>query len=248
MSTNPLKLKIAYLYPDILQSFCDEANVNAFCKRANWRDIETSVTLIQANDKVQSSKYDFYYIGGNNPDSLDYALKFLKQNDDELKIAAISGVPMLAVNCGYQLFGNYYQLLDKAQAQGLGIFDIHSRVSSNLHCGNILGSCSFLKNKVAGFVNYNIFSYYDSNPMPFLNLQKGQGNNDNDKTEGAKFSNVIGTHIQGALLAQNPHLCDHFISTALKVKYRCKIPLTPLCDDLEWYSYRYLVDGKSYLK
>lgn len=248
MSTNPLKLKIAYLYPDILQGFCDMANVETFCQRANWRDIETSVTLVHANDKVQSSKYDFYYIGGTDPDKTSYALKFLKQNDDEIKIAAISGVPMLAVNSGYQLFGNHFQLLDKPEAKGIGVFDVHSNVSSINHCGVVIGKSEFLKNKIAGYVNHNVMTYFDSEAMPFLTLQKGLGNNETDKTEGARFNNVIGTYIQGPLLAQNPYLCDFFISMALKVKYKCKIPLTSLCDDLEWYSYKYLMDGKTSLK
>ena len=44
MSKNPLKLKIAYLYPDILESFCDRANVEAFKYRANLRDVMKLMT------------------------------------------------------------------------------------------------------------------------------------------------------------------------------------------------------------
>ena len=60
MSGNPLKLKIAYIYPDVLHGFCDRANIETFVKRCSWRDIETNVVEIYGNDKIYSSKYDFY--------------------------------------------------------------------------------------------------------------------------------------------------------------------------------------------
>ena len=62
MSSNPLKLKIAYLLPDILESFCDEANVKAFLWRANLRGIDVQIYNVLEHEKIQSTKYDFYYI------------------------------------------------------------------------------------------------------------------------------------------------------------------------------------------
>jgi len=245
MPRNPLRLKIAYLYPDILSGYCDRANVEVFCSRAKWRDIDVSVHTIFGNDKVQASKFDFYYIGGSNTQNLSYALKFLKQNEEELKIASISSVPMLAVNCGYQLFGNFYQLHNQTQIEGLKILDVDSIASKKHHFGNIFGTCEFLKNKiVAGFENHGILTYLKSGVSPFLILQEGLGNNGRDKTEGARFNNVVGTYITSPILAQNPHLCDFFIATALRIKYKCRIPLTKLTDDLEWYSHNYILETK----
>lgn len=245
MSKNPLKLKIAYLYPDILQSFCDEENVKTFVQRAKWRDVEVSVNKVCSNEKFSASKYDFYYIGGSNAFNLEQALKQLKMNEDELKVASLSGVPMLAVNCGYQLFGNFYQLHNKVQVEGLKILDVDSIASKNHHYGNLVGVCEFLKNKtVVGFENHGILTYLKSSVAPFLTLQSGLGNNGRDKTEGARFNNVIGTYITSPILAQNPHLCDFLIATALRIKYKCRIPLTQLCDDIEWFSHSYMLDIK----
>lgn len=243
--SNTLKLKIAYLYPDILHGFSDLANVETFQTRAKWRDIDIQVNFINSNDKVQASKYDFYYIGGCNTQNLEYALYYLKQNEDEIKVACASGVPILAVNCGYLLFGNYYQLHNKNKVEGLKILDVDSIAGKSHHWGNLYGTCEFLKNKVvAGFENHGILSYLNQNAAPFLKLHSGLGNNGRDKTEGARFNNVIGTYITSPILTQNPHLCDFFIATALRIKYRCRIPLTPLCDDIEWYSHNYILDAK----
>ena len=88
MSKNSLKLKIAYLYPDILQGFCDKMNVEIFRKRASWRDIDVQIYEINANEKVQASKFDFYYIGGSNIQNLEHTLYYLKQNEDEIRVSS----------------------------------------------------------------------------------------------------------------------------------------------------------------
>ncbi len=247
MPKNPLRLKIAYLYPDILQGFCDESNVEVFAKRALWRDIDVSVHRIKTGDRIYSSKYDFYYIGGNNPSNLELALKSLKENQEELKIAANSSSPMLAINCGYLLFGNFYQFHNKAQIEGIKLLDVDSIAGKVQHYGNVVGVCEFLKNKtIVGFENHGMMTYLKSGVAPFLILKKGLGNNGRDRTEGARFNNVIASFITSPILAQNPHLCDFLIAVALRVKYRCRIPLTPLCDDIEWYSHNFMLENKNY--
>lgn len=243
--SQPLKLKIAYLYPDILHGFCDLANVEAFSSRARWRNIDVQICEINANERINSSKYDFLYIGGSNIINLEEALMQLKQNELELKTIATSNVPILAVNCGYMLLSNYYQLHNQTQIEAMGILDVDCVAGKNHHWGAISGNCEFLKNRtVVGFENHGIMSYLKTNVAPFLILQKGLGNNGRDKTEGARYNNVVGTYITSPILAQNPHLCDFFIATALRIKYKCRIPLTPLCDDIEWYSHNYILDNK----
>ena len=243
--SNPLKLKTGYLYPDILQGFSDDANVEAFAMRARWRDINVSIHKICTNEKIISTKYDFFYIGGSNTRSLEEALFSLKQNELELKTAAVANVPMLAVNCGYLLFGNYYQLHNQSQVEALGILNVDSIAGKN-HCfGSVFGVCEFLKNKtVVGYENHGVSTYLKQGVAPFLTLQKGKGNNPKSRTEGARFNNVIGTYLTSPILAQNPHLTDFLISTALRIKYKCRIPLTPLCDDIEWYSHNFILDMK----
>lgn len=245
MSGNPLKLKVAYLYPDLLHGFCDRANVEAFVKRSSWRDIEVKVSEIYANDKIYTSKYDFFYIGGSNAQALESTIKYLGQNEDELKVSSMAGVPILAVNMGYILFGKSWQLHNRTKMQGLGILNVDSIASKNYHWGNVVGNCDFLKSKViAGFENHSILTYLNSGVSHFITLKTGMGNNGKDKTEGARINNTIGTYISSPLLAQNPHLCDFLIATALRIKYQCRVPLTRLYDDIEWYSHNYIVDMK----
>ena len=245
MSKNPLKLKIGYLYPDILQSYCDDANVEIFARRAKWRDIDVQVHAINANDKISASRFDFYYIGGDNADALELALPYIEQNKDELKVASMASVPMLAVNMGYLVFGNFFQFHNCPQREGLGILNVDSVTGKKYFRGNVTGTCSFLNGKtIVGFENHGTTTYLKDDAVPFITLQKGLGNNGKDKTEGARAYNTIGTYISSPILAQNPHFCDFLIAAALRVKYKCKIPITRLKDDIELYSHNYILDIK----
>jgi len=243
LSKNPLKLRVAYLYPDILQGFCDKANVDAFCQRAFWRNIEVEADEIKINTKIQNAKYDFFYIGGSNIEKMDFCFKHLKNNLQELVVASASNVPMLAVNCGYILFGNEYQLNNSVKKEGLKILDVVSYPSKIPFYSRISGDCKFLKKKtVIGFENHIMQTKLNKGVEPFLTLK--QKSHNDEKTEGAMYKNVIGTYITSPLLAQNPHLCDFFIAMSLAVKYKCKVPLVKLCDDIEWYSHDYMPDKK----
>jgi len=245
MSKNPLKLKVAYLYPDILQGYCDLANIETFVQRAKWRDIDVQVQEIWANDRIQSQKYDFYYIGGTNIHALDNAIEYLKQNEDDLIVASASSAPILAVYCGYILFGTTYQLQNKTEVEGLNIFNTITQESKKHYFGKVIGTCDFLHDKtIVGYRKQETSTILQDKIAPFLNLKKGIGNNITDKTEGARINNTIGTYITTPILAQNPHLCDFFISNALRIKYKCKIPLDNLCDDIEWYSHNYILEAK----
>lgn len=245
MSKNSVKLKIAWLYPDILQGYSDEANVTAFYKRAQWRDIDVEMHKIKSDEVILASQYDFYYIGGSDTNMLQVAKKCLEKNAPVLKIAALASVPMLAIHCGYLLFSTSYQLSEEIQARGLDILNVSAIEGDFKHYGNITGKCKFLNNQIiTGFENHSLVSYPSFDSEPFLTVKKGYGNNAKDKTEGAVNKNVIGTYIQSPILIQNPHFCDYLISKALEVKYKCKIPLKPLIDDIEWYCYNYLVEAK----
>ncbi len=239
MSKNPLKIKVAYLYPDLLQGFCDKANLDVLKFRAKERDIEVEIEEIKNDDKINSAKYDFYYISGTNIEMLDVCSKKLLNNYTQLNIAAEALVPMLAINCGYILFGKTYQLSNSTVQNGLSIFNAITFMAQNPKYNKIVGTCDFLtKNKeIAGFIKASTETVIDGDTKPFLTLK-------NDKTEGARYNNVIGTYITSPLLAHNPYFCDYLLSKALQIKYKCQIPLTKLTDDIEWYAHNYLVESK----
>lgn len=44
----------------------------------------------------------------------------------------------------------------------------------------------------------------------------GHGNNDNDKRDGVRYKNVVGTYLHGPLLSKNPEVADWLLARALE--------------------------------
>ena len=59
-----------------------------------------------------------------------------------------------------------------------------------------------------------------------------QGNNGDDRTEGAVQGTVVGTYLHGPVLPANPRFADELLRTALADLLERK-PLEPLDDELE---------------
>ena len=237
MSKNPLKLKIAYLYPDFLHSFCDKANLDVIKFRAQERNIKIEIEEIKNDDKINSSSYDFYYMSGSNIEALEVCNLHLKNNYSQLKTAAEALVPMLAINCGYILFGKNFQLANSPLYDGLGILDIETNIHGIAKLSKIKASCNLINDTIAGYIQCYSDTKLNESAKPFLTSDK-------EDTEGAIYKNVIGTYITSPILAHNPLLCDYIIEKCLQTKYNCTIPLAKLTDDIEWYSHNYLLEGK----
>lgn len=238
LSDEQLKLKVAWLYPDLLQSYCDRANIDAFFRRATARDIDVEIKEIKADDKIHSVKYDFYYIGGTNIQDIEECLEPIKQNAVALQAAADMKIPMLAVSVGYILFSNSFKKTNGVVKDCLRIFDCDATMGYERLYVNVVGKCQFLKkNSIVGFINSTVDMHLNR-ALPFLTLTKPK--NMLYLTEGAIYKNAMGTFISSPLLVQNPHLCDFFILLALWTKYKAKLPLSHLNDEIEWYSHDYI--------
>lgn len=243
MQTTSLKLKIGHILPDILHSFCAEANVGAFKFRAKARNIEIEHVLFNNFDTIK--KCDFYYIDGSNVNAFQYAIKYLKENQDIIKDMISSEVPTLAVNLGYALLSNSCQLPNCPKIKGLRIFNAETSFSKERIKCPIIGTCDFLNNEtIVGYKNQIFTTFLSIEANPFLNVLKGEGNNIQDISEGIRYNNAIGTYITSPLLAQNPTLCDYLIEIALRIKYKTKIPLSNITDDVEWYCHDYMLKMK----
>ena len=68
---------------------------------------------------------------------------------------------------------------------------------------------------------------------PIAEVVVGNGNNGQDRTEGARSKNAFGTYLHGSFLPKNPHFADYLIKLALKKRYNDDIELELLDDTIE---------------
>ena len=83
-----------------------------------------------------------------------------------------------------------------------------------------------------GFENHSGRTYLGSSAKPLGTVVVGNGNNGEDKTEGAVQGRVIGCYLHGSCLPKNPWLADRLLGWALARRHD-DVKLGPLDDAAE---------------
>lgn len=226
-----MKLRIGYLYGDLMNIYGDTGNIIALKKRAEWRGIEVSIKNISLKDKVKKGDADIFFFGGGQDQSQEIVAKDLQTKGRVIKSEVERGVPLLAICGGYQLLGTYYQPFKGPKLPGTGLFPVYTLAGHDRMIGNIVIDSFF--GKLVGFENHSGKTYLKKEAKPLGKIIKGFGNNGEDLTEGCIVNNAIGCYMHGSLLPKNPELADWLLQKALEVKYGKAIELKPLDDTLE---------------
>lgn len=239
MNTWP-KLKIAHLYPDLLDLYGDRGNVMALEARCRWRGIEAEVQRLSLGDELDLDMIDILFLGGGSDREQSILVQDLQRREEKLRRAVEEGLVILSICGGYQLLGQYYQTGSGEKIPGLGILDVWTIAGSKRLIGNVVvaqdpavGSGSQAKlQTLVGFENHSGKTYLGPELCPLGKVQHGFGNNGEDGGEGVRFRNVFGTYLHGPLLPKNPHLADLLIQLALHRRGYDKA-LSLLNDELE---------------
>lgn len=243
MDQDILKLSIAHLYPDMLNIYGDYGNVLTIKNRCEWRGIDVEITSINLGDEINSDKYDLYFIGGGQDKQQIYVSIELQKYKDELHGAMNNNAVFLGICGGYQLFGKYYQPHNGSRLQGLGLLDVYTVAGDTRFIGNVTAKTDYtIPKTLVGFENHSGLTYIQGDTKPLATVEVGAGNNNDDKTEGARYKNVFGTYLHGSFLPKNPHFADYLIRLALEKRYGEKIELAKLNDETEMKTHISLIN------
>jgi lipid II isoglutaminyl synthase (glutamine-hydrolysing) len=237
MKSTHKKLTIGWLYPELMSTYGDRGNIIVLQKRCKWREIETEILPIdQATIEAKLQTVDLLFGGGAQDHEQELVMKDLHKKSKAIKALIENGIPALFVCGAPQLMGKYYEPAEGKRIEGLGIFAMASKhlgKNKSRLIGNVAAKVLNGEEIVVGFENHGGRTYLEKSVKPFATILKGFGNNGEDKTEGVVYKNAIGCYLHGPLLPKNPHLADYLIEKALEIKYKEKIVLEPLDDDLE---------------
>lgn len=225
-------IKIAHLYPDLLNLYGDSGNVLCLQKRLMWRNIECKTDLLYADSYLDLNNYDIIFIGGGQDFEQRLVLKSLSKGvADNLHSAIENEVCVLAVCGGFQLLGKYYQTNKGDVLNFTGILDFYTVGKSKRLIGNYIFKTEE-KIRIMGFENHSGRTYLSKNLKPLGKVLMGCGNNGKDGTEGVRYKNTFGTYCHGPILPKNPDFADLIIENALLRKYG-KAELSPIDNTLE---------------
>ncbi|MFZ5424417.1 MAG: type 1 glutamine amidotransferase [Patescibacteria group bacterium] len=232
-----MNLKIGYFYPDLLNLYGDNGNVEILAFRANARNINVSIEHITLNTTLTLNtmqSLDLIFMGGG-PDAKQKALfeDLLKIKGSYLLDYLNNGGVGLFICGSYQLLGHYYKTALGEELPGLGYFDLYTQHFGNdkPRCiGNVIcelnealvddtyfNKSSSFGDTLVGFENHGGRTYLGIAEKPLATIKIGHGNNAEDFTEGAYRKNAFGTYLHGPVLSKNPQFADYLIAKSLKI-------------------------------
>lgn len=250
-----MNLNICHLYSDLMDTYGDKGNIITIVKRCGWRNIETTISHVSLNDKLDPEKFDIYFFGGGQDRQQSIVAFDLKNKAENIKKAVENGAVILSICGGYQLLQNYFKTLEGKIINGIGLFDAYTVGSTSRMIQNLLieinpelnaeiRSAYSTINKqfnnltmdLIGFENHSGKTYLGPEVQPLGKVIMGAGNNGEDGTEGAIYKNAFGCYLHGSLLPKNPHFADYLISKAIERRYGI-VKLKPLDDTIEWQAH-----------
>jgi lipid II isoglutaminyl synthase (glutamine-hydrolysing) len=231
-----VKLVLGHLYPDYLNIYADRGNIAVLERRARWRGIDVDYRTIGVGDRVRASDHDLYYVGGGQDREQALIAPDLVVKGEALVTAVAEGAAFLAVCGGYQLLGRFYRDRSGAELPGIGLLPHHTVAGERRMIGDVLLECELepdATRTLAGFENHAGRTYLDEGAEPLGRVVAGFGNNGEDRLEGSRVANAIGTYLHGPLLPRNPWLADWLIRKALARRLGEEPELEPLPGELE---------------
>lgn len=234
MKNSELSIKLAHLYPKLLNIYGDYGNIIALRHRCKRRGIGFEVVQVEIGDEISPNEADIFFMGGGQDEQQKLVSVELQRHAGMLLEQSNADKVFLAICGGYQLLGEYYKPFDEPQVKGISLLDAYTEASDKRYIGNVVANTDFLPgNTLVGFENHSGLTFLHGDTKPLAKLTQGGGNNGKDGFEGARKNNVFGTYLHGSLLPKNPEFADYLLGLALKNKYGKEIELERLDDTLE---------------
>jgi CobQ-like glutamine amidotransferase family enzyme len=233
-------LRVAHLFPELLNLYGDSGNILVLRRRMEWRGIRPDVVEYHVGDRPSFSGVDIAFIGGGSDREQRIVCDRLLAERDELAAFVADGGVLLAVCGGYQLLGHSYLMGDE-KVEGLGLVDLYTDRGTPRLIGDIAIQSPVCDRAIVGYENHGGRTHLGAGVEPLGHVLSGHGNDGVTGDEGCLYNNVIGTYIHGPLLPKNPGVADCVLSRALDRRYGDG-SLEPLDDAVELAANRYMYE------
>jgi hypothetical protein len=233
-------LRIAHLWPSLLNVAGDGGNVTAVEIRSRWRGIATESVGYEAGDPVPDlTAFDVVFVQGGQDVEMALVAADLPRVAGALRDAADAGVVMLPVCAGLQLMGHAYIPSTGPALEGAHVLDLETRGGSQrfMQHAAVEVTIDGETDTVVGFENHSGVTELGPGAIPLGRVVAGAGNNGRDGYEGARRDNVFATYLHGPVLPKNPWLADVLVRIALSRKVGARVVLAPLDDALERHNH-----------
>jgi CobQ-like glutamine amidotransferase family enzyme len=231
-------LRVAHLYPSLLNVAGDGGNLIAIQRRAEWRGIPVEVVPVEKGETPDFHTFDIVLFHGGQDVEMAVAAADFAHKTPSLREAVSDGVVVFAVCAGLQLLGHRYVSNAGEEMVGAGILDLETRGGPQRFMQHAACEVTIdgVSETVVGFENHSGLTRLGPGCEAFGQVIAGAGNNGVDRLEGARWRNVFATYLHGPCLPKNPWLTDQLIRIAVGRAEgipAASVRLAPLNDELE---------------
>lgn len=229
-----MKLKILWMYHDLMDLYGDKGNIQVLKTRAEKRGIDVTVDTCGIGEKRDISSYDIFFLGGGADREQNLIFEDLLSRRQGIAEAMNAGTAFLLICGGYQMFGRYYKDQDGKTVPCLDFFDYYTEASDRDHrcIGNIAIEVTMDGEtfQAVGFENHGGQTKGVTSPLG--RVLKGHGNEYQSQFEGFANEQVTATYMHGPLLPKNPRIADLVLQRGLRHAGETVV-LEPLEDTFE---------------
>ncbi|MDR0199083.1 MAG: type 1 glutamine amidotransferase [Streptococcaceae bacterium] len=213
-------LHIAHLYGDLMNTYGDNGNILLLKYIAEKLGAATTFEIVSLKDAFKAEDYDLAFWGGGQDYEQSVVSEDSQRLHDELSKFIETGKPMLAICGGFQLLGDYYVQANGKRLEGTKALPHYTlNQDHNRFIGDIEIHNDEFDETYYGFENHNGRTFLQGDEKALGHVVYGQGNNDEDGTEGLHYKHTFGSYFHGPLLSRNPRIAYRLVMTALQQKY-----------------------------
>ncbi|MCL1797325.1 MAG: MurT ligase domain-containing protein [Eggerthellaceae bacterium] len=211
-------VRIVHLFCNLLN---DKGNLICLKKRCEWRAIPVEVVSVTRGQKLAFAEGDIVLLGDCSGREQMLALEELQGIKEALCDFVENDGVLLATGGSFQLLGHECLVADEKIA-GLGLLDmVTKRTDSKTErlVSDVVLETELAIQPVVGYENHTERTFLGSKVRPFGQVISsfGFGNNETEKLDGVLYKNLVGSYVQGPLLAKNPQIADVLLKRALQL-------------------------------
>lgn len=212
------ELNISWLYPDILNLHGDRGNVMAIENVGKKLGLDVNIKRVDSySEKIDFENTDIILLNPGEVKVLPKIIETLKKQKDEMDKYIENNKIFIVIGTTGAILAKQIEFQDESKVEGLGYFDMEAKQRENVYGNDIHFKLKQDENIEIVGSQIQLIDFYINPDIALGNVEYGRGNND-DKTEGAIYKNLIFTNALGPVFVKNPWFAEKLIRQAMENK------------------------------
>jgi CobQ-like glutamine amidotransferase family enzyme len=211
------RLDLLALYPDLMDTSADTANLAVLRVRAGWEGIDAHVDTVPFESPLPATRPDVVLLGAGADEDLTAVSAQLALLGDGLADWVAGGTILLAIGTGLDLLAQSWERGPGDVVAGAGVFAGEALLLPRRASGDLLVEWAAGGEPLSGYENHSRGYLAGPGESAVGLARRGVGNGSG--VEGVERGTAIGTHLHGPIAARNPRFADSILTRAMMARH-----------------------------